>query len=309
MLLRGNMLFAIILAASCAALASKQPLRAAEEQGATAAPTTQEPATTPAVRAAQPAPADRLPADSLIDVQRGTLPIVITAPHGGSTDIPKVPLRTNRDAFRFVTGMDQNTSHLAHTMANELEKRLGAKPYFVTARFHRKYIDANRAAEHAYESPAAKPYYDGYHDTIAEFCREILKNHGTGLLIDVHGQAIYKDEILVGTVGATTVPLLLQRFGAEALVGKTGMVGELQASGLRTMPAINAVNFHVPKFDGGFTVQNYGSHKPGGLEAIQFEFGSNYRSTEHVDDTARKAAAAVERFHHRYLVRPNPPKD
>lgn len=304
MSLRATSLFAVALAACSAAFLPCVSSRAAEQQGTTQAPTTQEPAVAPVVRTG-----GAQPADSLIDVQRGTLPILITAPHGGSTDIPKVPLRTNRDAFRFVTGMDQNTSRLAHTMAKELEKRLGAKPYFVTARFHRKFIDANRAAEHAYESPAAKPYYDAYHDTIAEFCREILKNNGTGLLIDVHGQAIYKDDILVGTVGGTTVPLLRERFGAEALVGKTGMVGELQASGLHTMPAINATDFHVPKFDGGFTVQNYGSHKPGGLEAIQFEFGSNYRSTEHVDDTARKAAAAVERFHHRYLVRPNPPKD
>lgn len=300
--LRRKTLFAIALPAICAAIVAHHSLIAAEEQGTTPA-SSQEAATAPAVRPNKP-----LPSDPLIDVQRGTLAIVITAPHGGSVDIPNVPLRANRDAYRFVTGMDQNTSRLAHTMAKELEKRLGAKPYFVTARFHRKYIDANRAAEHAYESPAAKPYYDGYHDTIAEFCREILKNNGTGLLIDVHGQAIYKDEILVGTVGGTTVPLLRERFGAEALVGKTGMVGELQASSLRTMPAINATDFHVPKFDGGFTVQNYGSHKPGGLDAIQFEFGSNYRSVEHVDDTARRAAAAVERFYRRYMVRSNPPK-
>jgi len=244
--------------------------------------------------------------DPLIDVQRGTLPIVITAPHGGLDDVPGVPLRVNRDAYRFVTGVDTHTHRLALHLAKDLEQRLGAKPYFVTARFHRKYIDANRAAEHAYESPTAKPYYDGYHDTIAEYCREILKNHGGGLLIDVHGQAIYKDEILVGTVGGTTVPLLRERFGAEALVGKTGMVGRLQAAGLRTMPATDAVDFHVPKFDGGFTVQNYGSHQAGGLDAIQFEFGSNYRIPERVDDSARKAAAALEAFYLRYVVREKP---
>lgn len=303
MLRRAMTLLSIALFGICAAQLPLKSTCADDEQGAPASVATQETAGSATVRAVKP-----VPADPLIDVQRGTLAIVITAPHGGGADVPNVPLRVNRDAFRFVTGMDQNTSRLAHGMAQELEKRLGAKPYFVTARFHRKFIDANRAAEHAYESPAAKPYYDGYHDTIAEFCREILKNNGTGLLIDVHGQAIYKDDILVGTVGGTTVPLLRERFGAEALVGKTGMVGELQAAGLRTMPALNAANFHVPKFDGGFTVQNYGSHKPSGLEAIQFEFGSNYRATERVDDTARRAAAAVEGFYRRYMVRPNPPK-
>jgi N-formylglutamate amidohydrolase len=244
--------------------------------------------------------------DPLIDVQRGTAAIIITAPHGGSADVPGVPLRVNRDAYRFVIGTDAQTHRLALGMAKELERRLGVKPYFVMARFQRKYIDANRAAEHAYESPAAKPYYDAYHGTIDDYCREILKNHGGGLLIDVHGQAIYKDEILVGTVGGATVPLLRERFGPEALVGKTGMVGRLQDAGFRTMPAINTTDFHVPRFDGGFTVQNYGSHKPNGLDAIQFEFGSNYRLPEKVDDTAKRAAAAVEGFYLRYTVRNNP---
>lgn len=304
MVRRKYLLMPWLLAAVSLAIGLTIESYAAEEQGNTPDTTTQERGTAPTVRDAKP-----VPADPLIDVQRGTLAIVITAPHGGTSDVPGVPLRVNRDAYRFVTGTDANTHRLAHGMAKELEKRLGAKPYFVIARFQRKYIDANRAADHAYESAAAKPYYEGYHDTIAEFCREILKNNGTGLLIDVHGQAIYKDEILVGTVGGTTVPLLRERFGAEALVGKNGMVGELQAAGLRTMPALNATDFHVPKFDGGFTVQNYGSHKPGGLDAIQFEFGSNYRSPEHVDDTARKTAAAVDRVYRRYMVRSNPPKD
>ncbi|MCE9604138.1 MAG: hypothetical protein K8U03_04460 [Planctomycetia bacterium] len=243
------------------------------------------------------------PSDPLIDVQRGTLAIVITAPHGGLEDVPGVPLRVNRNAYRFVTGNDANTRLLAHELAKDIEKRLGGKPYYVTARFHRKYIDANREAAHAYESPAAKPYYDGYHDTIAEFCREVLAKHGSGLLIDVHGQAVYKDEILVGTIGGETVPLLRQRFGVEALVGKTGMVGCLQAAHLKTMPALDATDLNVPRFNGGFTVQNYGSHKPGGLDAIQFEYGSHYRALDQIGTTARKSAEGVERFYLRYMVR------
>ena len=252
------------------------------------------------------APQSAAESDPLIDVQRGTAAIVITAPHGGTDDVPGAAVRVNRNAYRFVVGTDANTHQIALGMAKELERRLGAKPYFVMARFQRKYIDANRAAEHAYESPAAKPYYDAYHGTIDEYCREVLQKHGGGLLIDVHGQAIYKDEILVGTVGGTTVPLLRERFGPEALVGKTGIVGRLQDAGFRTMPAIDATDFHVPRFDGGFTVQNYGSHKPSGLDAIQFEFGSNYRLPEKVDETAKRAAAAVEGFYLRYVVRENP---
>lgn len=243
------------------------------------------------------------PADPLIDVGRGTLPIIISAPHGGQEDVPGVPPRQNRDAYRFVTGADVNTRELAHKIIARLEAELEAKPYYVVARFRRRYLDVNRAPEHAYESPGAKFYYDAYHDTLAEFCREVQQQHGTGLLIDVHGQATYKDQLLVGTVGGESVTLLRQRFGDVALVGAGGIVGYLQRAGFTTLPELNATDFNVPKYNGGEITQAYGSHTPAGIDAVQFEFGSNYRREAKLDDTAERAAEAVATFYRAYLQR------
>lgn len=243
--------------------------------------------------------ADR--SDLLIDVGRGTLPIVISAPHGGMTDVPGVPGRVNVNAERFVTGIDGNTRELAHKIFAEIEKQLGGKPYFVVARFKRRNLDANRTAEHSYEVPEAKIYYDAYHSTLAEFCRDVQNKFGTGLFIDVHGQAVFPDNILVGTVGGETVKLLRQRHGDEALVGPGGVLGFLSAAGLQTMPELNATEFNLPRFNGGYTVQTYGSHKAEGIDAVQFEYGSNFRAADKLDDTAKRTAAAIKSFYQAYL--------
>ncbi len=241
------------------------------------------------------------PVDPLIDVGRGTLPIVISAPHGGMVDMPGVPARVNVNAERFVTGVDGQTHELAHKIVKEIEKQLGGKPYFVIARFKRRFVDANRTAEHAYEVPAAKPYYDAYHDTLAKFCREVQNQYATGLFIDVHGQAAYVNDVLVGTNGGQTMKLLRQRYGDEALVGRNGVVGFLRSAGLRTMPEIDATDFNLPRFNGGYTVQTYGSHKAEGIEAVQFEFGSNYRAVNRLDDTAKRTAQAIAKYYELYL--------
>jgi N-formylglutamate amidohydrolase len=261
----------------------------------------------------RPASAKAIPSDPLVDVQRGTIPIIICAPHGGREAIPGVPPRKNRPVNppkgtpNWVTGTDVNTHELAEGIVAELEKRLGGKPYFVMARFQRKFIDPNRASEHSYEVPEAKFYYDAYHDTIAEYCREVQKKWGTGLVIDVHGQASFKDQILIGTVGGETVKLLIERHGRGALVGQDGLVGMMLDAGTKVKPDLNSENLNVAAgLNGGYTVQTYGSHQPTALEAVQFEYGSNYRVKENIAKSAEDTAEGVAAFYKAYIVRKKP---
>src|SRR5690348_11617781 len=85
--------------------------------------------------------ADAAKTADLIIVQEGTLPLVITAPHGGTRDVPGVTAkREGKDVTsKFVTAMDTNTDQLAMKIATGVEKRLGAKPHLVIAKFARKY--------------------------------------------------------------------------------------------------------------------------------------------------------------------------
>jgi len=241
--------------------------------------------------------------DRLIDVRRGTIPIIISAPHGGMEDVPGVPPRVNTGAYRFVTGGDTNTRELAQKFVADLERRLGGKPYYVMARFKRRYLDVNRKPDDSYESPRAAFYYQAYHETLAEYVREVQTKFGGGLLIDVHGQATYKDDILVGTVGGKSMERMRLRLGDGVLVGREGIVGLLQSSGFRVQPAIDATDFNVPRYNGGEITQAYGSDKPEGIDTVQFEFGSNYRMPERLDEVAKMAGESVEKFYRANVVK------
>src|SRR3569833_293030 len=100
---------------------------------------------------------------SLVTVQQGELPIVISAPHGGREAVDGVEPRTPSESAGVITVREDNTAELAEKLAEELERRLQKKPYLIIARFERKYIDANRPAESAYDNDAAKPHYDAFH--------------------------------------------------------------------------------------------------------------------------------------------------
>src|SRR5690349_5644037 len=121
----------------------------------------------------------------LVYVQRGTLPILLTSPHGGSQGVPDVPERTSGNR-----GSDLGTLELTKAVAANIAKATGGEPYVVAALFHRKYIDANRSEGEALENPAAQPAYRAYHAQVREFVAEIRQRFPNGaLLIDVHGQA------------------------------------------------------------------------------------------------------------------------
>src|SRR5258706_367118 len=74
---------------------------------------------------------------------------------------------------RFVVVRDDNTDLLAERLAVAIEKRMKGKPYLVVARFARKYVDVNRPAADAYESPAAAPTYEAYHAALKDACDRV----------------------------------------------------------------------------------------------------------------------------------------
>jgi N-formylglutamate amidohydrolase len=248
-------------------------------------------------------------------VRRGTLPILLTAPHGGREAIPGVAPRNIegaalREASRkwggAVTSGDGNTDTLAVRMAAEIRKLTGQAPYLVVAKFHRKYADANRPPDLGVDSPAALPYYDLYHQSIRGFVDEILRTQGAGLLIDVHGQGKDPEALMRGTVNGKAVLKLLRRSGAEAITGPNGLFGRLEATGFKVFPA-NSVGLRANSedagFNGGYTVRNYGSDNAGGIDAVQFEFGTVYRRKERVEKSAVDAARAVVAFYETYLTK------
>jgi N-formylglutamate amidohydrolase len=239
----------------------------------------------------------------LVFVQKGVIPLVITSPHGGREAIPDVPKRVGGEGlYRFVASPDENTGELTDLLAEELERLLGRKPYVVRAKFSRRYCDVNREPKDAYESPGAKLQYDYYHKAIADACREVLEKWHAGLFLDIHGQSTYPDKLIRGTNNGRTVTMLTERRGAEAYMGQSSLLGRMAQRGYEVLPSIDTTEKEPERYAGGHTVKTYGSHQTGGIDAIQFEFGRQYRvPMSEAEKSARDLAEAIVEYAHDYL--------
>ncbi|MGH7304595.1 MAG: hypothetical protein ACRELZ_14980 [Candidatus Rokuibacteriota bacterium] len=251
---------------------------------------------------------DQAPTD-LVLVQPGTLPIILIAPHGGRVAIPSVEPRRAKDGASpqwggFVTGGDRDTDLLAQRIAAEIARLTGREPYLVVAKFQRKYIDANRPPELALEDPRARPHYDYYHRSVRRFVDEVRTNHPAGLLIDVHGQSKSPDVVMRGTLNDRSVGRRLRRAGVDAVIGPSGLFGQLEANGFRVFPGNDVPPRGTSEdagFNGGYSVFTYGSHQRDGIDAVQIEFGARHREKAALDRSAQSAAKAIAVFYEAYV--------
>ncbi|MFM7071854.1 MAG: N-formylglutamate amidohydrolase [Planctomycetota bacterium] len=240
----------------------------------------------------------------LVTVEKGELPVILSAPHGGGLDIPGVMPREGKGLERrpggFVIGRDTGTEELAAATTQAIQKRLGKRPYLVAARSHRKFLDPNREAAAAYESEPAQRVYEAYHGALSDACQQVRKTFQRGLLLDLHGQASSAETVFRGTQNGATVSLLKQRFGEASHTGDQSFFGQLRARGFKVHPDPLSGR-EQSGFTGGYTVRHYGGDGGFGIDAIQLEFGKDYRAKERRDKTAAVLAEAVEAFAIRYL--------
>lgn len=241
-----------------------------------------------------------------LSIWAGTLPLILSAPHGGREAIPGVPLRRGLGVAQFSTGRDNNTDALATAIALNIGQKLGVKPFVVIARFDRKFLDVNRPVSGAYETVAAKPFYDAYHRALEEAAENVRAQWGGGLLLDLHGQGAEFDTIYRGTDNGETVAALVQRYGKQAITGAKSIFGQLAAKGYKVLPDPSA-NDRERRYVGGYTARTYGSHRGTKIDAIQIEIGTNLRAKANLQRTAQDLAAAIEVFAREFLPIDNTP--
>ena len=243
-------------------------------------------------------------ADSpLVTIGQGTCPILLTAPHGGDQPVPNVEPRRGEGVSQFTTLRDMRTETLTERIAAEMDRRGYGKPYVVIARFHRKFIDANRKVQDAFENPAAQTHYDAYHTVIENACQEITQNWGRGLLLDIHGTITEPDTIFRGTSNGRTVTHLTNRFGESALRGPSSLFGRFAAAGYTVNPAVGSDAPESRRHNGGYTVRTYGSREGTTIDAIQLEIGSGLRATNSLGRTSKDITTAIIEFASTYLPR------
>ena len=237
------------------------------------------------------------PADKVVATP-GSMPVLLTVPHDGDEALGSAGIRTQGKRVR-----DLGTQELAQHTADLIEKKTGMRPYLGIAKFSRKFLDANRPEGEAQESSDAIPAYRYYHAQIARFVSEMsAKYPGRALLVDVHGQSGEPDTIFRGTRAGLTATALLKRSGIEALQGEGSLTGLLQRKGYKVFPPIGSPDLKEDRrYDGGYTVFAYGSNTPGGIDAIQLEFGKRVRERPGL---AEDLAESILAFTGNYMKEP-----
>lgn len=234
----------------------------------------------------------------LILSQKGDLPIIISAPHGGTLAIPDAPLRGKTETPQFSVAWDSGTDAFAEKCAEEVFALTGKKPYFVIAKFSRKYADANRSEVNGTESEAGAEVYRQYHDLLRTYTQEVKTEFGSGLVIDIHGQGSEKATCFRGTNNRGSV----KGFPEEMLTGEKSFLGVFEAGGVLMNPNnADRKGKENPNYGGGFITQTYGAKGKTGLMSIQLEFGSIYRQKSNIPTYAALFAKAVQSHWETYL--------
>ena len=218
------------------------------------------------------------PIDTYLTIEKGSLPIVLSVPHGGEVVLEGAPERAKGTKVQ-----DDRVNELAAAIQRQLLAKTGKQAYLVGAKISRKYVDFNRRAQEAYESPDAAPVYDAYYGALRSAVDQVRTQPGA-LLLDIHGQSFKRDVVFRGTgsgLTANNTP-----FYSEP----DGLVTRLNAAGLNVEPA--SAQAKEEHFSGGTIVRQ----APQGIDSVQLEFGANWRTTpERIEQTASIVADALIR--------------
>lgn len=249
----------------------------------------------------------------------GTLPVVVSAPHGGDLTPTEIPAR---GGGTHVT--DANTRELARAVRLALLDAVGAAPHVVIMHLDRPGLDANREIEEAAEgNPFAEQAWREYHGFIETAEETVEAGWGTGLYIDVHGHG---HEIQRAELGYLLPPAVLNlpdgsldspryasssslaalhaRTGgdfAALLRGPTSLGGLLRSEGFPAVPSpSDPAPGSDPYFSGGYSTARHGSRSGGPVDGVQLEL--NFQGVRDTQASRTAFATALARVVRSFLL-------
>ena len=250
-------------------------------------------------------------ASDYIELLAGTLPLIISAPHGGALRPAGIPDRTNPNA---TTARDTNTEELARTIYDRFMARLGAAPTVVINRLHREKIDTNREIVEATEgNPFAQRAWYEWHAFIGAARAQAVSSRGRGFYIDLHGhghtiprlelgymitasQLASSDAVLNGLAASSSIRALAMtgvRTHAELLRGPTSLGTLFEAAGFPAVPSTSQRDPGAGNdyFNGGYNTGLYGSRTGGTIDGVQLE--SHFTGVRDTDTSRQRFADAL----------------
>ncbi len=229
--------------------------------------------------------------EKLVEINPGTLPIILLSPHGGSLKPKGFAERT----FGKVA-TDSNTADLTRLLATELEKQYGARPTAILSLLHRSRQDPNREINEAAQGdPGATAVWRRYHGAADEAVKRVTQNHGMGLLLDIHGHRHEEGRVEVGMLlngkdlgladaaleasdplkaksSLRELDIRSPQTFAELVRGPRSLGGLLETRGYISIPSPTKPGpGEAVYFSGSYDVAAHGSRDQGTVSAIQIE--------------------------------------
>ncbi|CAG8598246.1 14190_t:CDS:2, partial [Racocetra fulgida] len=222
----------------------------------------------------------------------GTLPLIISIPHGGHLFPSEIPDRKQNHP-NVVKSNDINTQEIGRKIVDQIMLQFkGKRPYLIINHLGRSKIDVNRPIKEGVEGKDSitSIAWNDYHHFMWTAIKDVEANFGRGLLVDIHGYALSAEILSLSTSqinsnseihsGSSIRALYTRKLRslqfADLLYGKTtSLGGRLQSHGYDTVPS--HVHQHPLEnekyFRGGYCVQKYGSrHAEQIIDAIQIEY-------------------------------------
>lgn len=221
----------------------------------------------------------------------GELPVIISAPHGGSETPAEIPDRTYG-----TTVTDSNTRETLAAVRQAFLDRTGKAPHVVISHLRRTKLDPNREiVEAAQGSPFAENAWEEFQGFIDLASAQVTETYGSGFYIDLHGHghAIARAELgyLLSAAQLNGSDAALDAGAAEGqssiralseasplpfsalLRGPRSLGALLQAEGVASVPSPDDPGPGANEyFTGGYNTERHGSRTPGrAVSGVQIE--------------------------------------
>jgi hypothetical protein len=221
----------------------------------------------------------------------GTLPLVISAPHGGSLEPAEIPDRTYG-----TTVTDSNTRETVAAVRQAFIERTGEAPHVVISHLRRTKLDPNRdIIEAAQDNPFAENAWREFQAFIDIATEHVVASRGSGFYVDLHGHghAIARAELgyllsasrlngsdatldAGGVAGLSSIRALadLSPLPFSALLrGPSSLGGLMQREGVRSVPSPGDPSpLDADYFTGGYNTERHGSSRQGRtVSGVQIE--------------------------------------
>ena len=228
---------------------------------------------------------------SYVEYIPGELPVILSAPHGGSLTPSEITDRTDG-----TTVTDTNSKETLLAVRTALLERTGKAPHVVISHLRRTKLDPNREiVEAAQGNPFAENAWEEFHAYIEVASATVTKTYGSGFYIDLHGHghAIARAELgyLLSSsqLNRTDTEINAQGLAtqssiralaassplpfAQLLRGATSLGGTMQKEGVRSVPSPGDPSPGSDDyFSGGYNTSRHGSLQAGRtVSSVQIE--------------------------------------